>query len=43
MIPAIDIYRTASLLMKRHGQDAPVEATIRAVGELCNLEADSLN
>jgi hypothetical protein len=25
-----DIYRTADLLVKRHGQDAPIEATIRA-------------
>ncbi len=26
----IDIYRTANLLVKQHGQDAPIEAAIRA-------------
>ncbi len=30
MIPDIDIFRVANLLVKRHGQDAPVEAAIRA-------------
>ncbi len=30
MIPDIDIFRIAHLLVKRHGQDAPVEAAIRA-------------
>ena len=29
MIPALDIYRTANVLVKRHGQDAPVEAAMR--------------
>ena len=30
MIPDIDIYRVANLLVKRHGTDAPVEAAMRA-------------
>ncbi len=30
MIPDLDIYRAANLLVKRHGQDAPIEATMRA-------------
>ena len=30
MIPDLDIYRSAALLVKRHGQDAPIEAAMRA-------------
>ena len=30
MIPEIDIYRTAKLLVDRHGQDAPIHAAMRA-------------
>ncbi len=30
MIPDIDIYRSANLLVKRHGEDAPIEAAMRA-------------
>ncbi len=30
MILDLDIYRTANLLVKRHGQDAPIHATTRA-------------
>ncbi len=26
----LDIYRVANLLVKRHGQDAPIEAAMRA-------------
>ncbi len=26
MIPDLDIYRSAQVLVKRHGQDAPIEA-----------------
>ena len=26
MIPALDIWRSAQVLMKHHGQDAPIEA-----------------
>ncbi len=30
MIPDLDIYRSANLLVKHHGQDAPIEAATRA-------------
>ncbi len=30
MIPDLDIYRSASVLVKRHGQDAPIQAAMRA-------------
>ncbi len=30
MIPDLDIYRSAKLLVKRHGADAPIQATMRA-------------
>ncbi len=30
MIPDIDIYRSAQVLVKQHGQDAPIEAAMRA-------------
>ncbi len=30
MIPDPDIYRTANVLVKRHGGDAPIQAAIRA-------------
>ena len=30
MIPDLDIYRSANLLVKRHGQDAPIQAAMRA-------------
>ncbi len=30
MIPDLDIYRSAQVLVKRHGQDAPVQAAMRA-------------
>ena len=30
MILDLDIYRTANLLVKRHGQDAPIHAAMRA-------------
>ncbi len=30
MIPDLDIYRSANLLVKRHGADAPIQATMRA-------------
>jgi len=28
--PNLDIYRTANLLVKQHGEDAPIEAAMRA-------------
>ena len=30
MTPGLDIYRSANLLVKRHGEDAPVHAAMRA-------------
>ncbi len=30
MIPDLDIYRSANLLVKRHGEDAPNHAAMRA-------------
>ncbi len=30
MIPDLDIYRSANLLVKHHGQDAPTHAAMRA-------------
>ncbi len=30
MIPDLDIYRSAQVLVKRHGQDAPIHAVMRA-------------
>ncbi len=30
MIPDLNIYRSAQVLVKRHGQDAPIEAAMRA-------------
>ncbi len=30
VIPDLDIYRSAQVLVKRHGQDAPIEAAMRA-------------
>ena len=29
MIPDLDIYRAANLLVKQYGQDAPIEAAMR--------------
>ncbi len=30
MLPDLDIYRSANLLVKQHGKDAPIEAAMRA-------------
>ena len=30
MIPDLDIWRSANLLVKRHGQNAPIHAAMRA-------------
>ncbi len=30
MIPDLDTYRSANLLVKRHGEDAPIHAAMRA-------------
>ena len=29
MIPDLDIYRSANILVKRHGRDAPIHAAMR--------------
>ncbi len=34
MIPGLDIYRTAQVLVKQHGEDAPIEAVVLAGAEL---------
>ncbi len=33
MIPDLDIYRSASILVKHHGQDAPVHAATPALAK----------
>ncbi len=30
MIPDLDIYRSANVIIKRHGEDAPIHAAMRA-------------
>jgi hypothetical protein len=40
MIPDLDIYRSAQVLVKRHGEDAPIHAALRADSM---LEAGDLN
>ncbi len=30
MVPNLDIYRSAQVLIKQHGQDAPIHAAMRA-------------
>ncbi len=30
MIPDLDIFRSAQVLVKQHGEDAPIEAAMRA-------------
>ncbi len=34
MIPDLDIYRSANLLVKQHGEDAPSHAAMRAAAML---------
>ena len=34
MIPDLDIYRSANLLVKQHGEDAPIHAAMRADARL---------
>ncbi len=40
MTPDLDIYRAANILVKRHGQDAPIQAAMRADAM---LEKDDLD
>ena len=30
MTPDLDIYRSANILVKRHGEDAPIQAAMRS-------------
>ena len=43
MIPEIDIFRVAHLLVKRHGQDAPIEAAMRADAMLDKGDLDGFS
>ena len=40
MIPDLDIYRSANVLVKQHGQDAPIEAAMWADAMLDNGDLD---
>ena len=42
MIPDIDIFRSASLLVKHHGEDAPIHAAMRADAMLDKGDLDGL-
>jgi hypothetical protein len=33
MIPDLDIYRSANLLVKQHGEDAPLPSPVRATND----------
>ncbi len=43
MIPDLDIYRSANLLVKRHGQDAPIHAAMRADAMLDKGDLDGFS
>ncbi len=40
MIPDLDIYRSAQTLVKQHGQDAPIEAAMRADADCATIVGD---
>ncbi len=40
MTSDLDIWRSANVLVKRHGQDAPIEAAMRAVAMLDKGDLD---
>ena len=42
MIPNLDIWRSASVLVKRHGPDAPIHAAMRADAMLEKGDLDGL-
>jgi hypothetical protein len=42
LTPDLDIYRSANLLVKRHGEDAPVHAAMRADAMLEAGDLDGL-
>ena len=48
MIPDLDTYRSANVLVKQHGQDAPIHAAVRAdamleTGDLDGYAGGTLN
>ncbi len=43
MIPDLDIYRSANVLVKRYGPDAPVEAAMRADAMLDKGDLDGFS
>ena len=43
MIPDLDIYRSAQVLVKRHGQDAPIKAAMRADAMLERADLDGFS
>ncbi len=42
MIPDLDIYRSAQVLVKQHGADAPIEAAMRADAMLVKGDLDGV-
>ncbi len=40
MVSDLDIYRSASVLMRQHGEDAPIEAAMRADAMLGREDLD---
>ena len=42
MIPDLDIYRTANLLVKQYGEDSPIHAAMRADAMLEKGDPDGL-
>ncbi len=40
MIPDLDIYRSAQVLVKHHGQDAPTHAAMRADAHRATIVGD---
>ncbi len=42
MIPDLDVYRSANLLVKHHGQDAPIHAAMRADAMLDKGDLDGV-
>ncbi len=41
MIPNLDIYRAANVIIKQHGQDAPIHAAMRADAMLDRVDLDA--
>jgi hypothetical protein len=43
MIPDLDIYRSAQILVKQHGEDAPIHAAMRADAMLDKGDLDGFS